>query len=97
MQIRKFEFIVELMCFAKFDSQLFLHHLTMSPQRRCVVFKLNSKETFIDQAVDVVLNAVRSVFQNYVESLKNSGNFNSVTQKIVFNLAKNLVLKWLSE
>ena len=61
------------------------------------MFKLNSKETFIDQAVDVVLNAVRSVFQNYVESLKNSGNFNSVTQKIVFNLAKNLVLKWLSE
>ena len=62
-----------------------------------MVFKLKSKETFIDQAVDVVLNAVRSLFQNYVESLKNSGNFNSVAQKIVFNLAKNLVLKQLSE
>ena len=54
-------------------------------------------QALIGQAVDIVLNAVRSVFQTYVESLKNSGNFTSEAQKIVFNLAKNLVLKQLSE
>ncbi len=62
-----------------------------------MVFKLKSKETLIGQAVGIVLNAVRSVFQTYVESLKNSGNFNSEAQKIAFNLAKSLVLKQLSE
>lgn len=54
-------------------------------------------QALISQAVDIVLNAVRSVFQTYVELLKNSGNFTSEAQKIAFNLAKNLVLKQLSE
>ena len=54
-------------------------------------------QVLIGQAVDIVLNAVRSVFQTYVESLKNSGNFTSEAQKIAFNLAKSLVLKQLSE
>lgn len=54
-------------------------------------------QALIGQAVDIVLNAVRSVFQTYVESLKNSGNFTNEAQKIAFNLAKNLVLKQLSE
>ena len=54
-------------------------------------------QAIIGQAVDIVLNAVGSVFQTYVESLKNSGSFTSEAQKIAFNLAKNLVLKQLSE
>lgn len=54
-------------------------------------------QALIGQAVDIVLNAVRSVFQTNVESLKNSGNFTSEAQKIAFNLAKSLVLKQLSE
>ena len=54
-------------------------------------------QALIGQAVDIVLNAVRSVFQTYVESLKNSGNFTNEAQKIAFNLAKSLVLKQLSE
>ena len=53
--------------------------------------------SFLTQASDIVLSAVRSVFQTYVESLKNSGNFTAEAQKIAFNLAKNIVLKQLSE
>ena len=54
-------------------------------------------QKLLDTAVDIVINAVRSVFQTYVESLKNSGNFNADAQKIAFNLAKSIVLKQLSE
>ena len=54
-------------------------------------------QKLLDNAVDIVVNAVRSVFQTYVESLKNSGNFNADAQKIAFNLAKSIVLKQLSE
>lgn len=52
---------------------------------------------FLNQASDIVLNAVRSVFQTYVESLKNSGNFNKEAQAIAFNLAKNIILKQMGE
>ena len=54
-------------------------------------------QKLFDTAVDIVINAVRSVFQTYVESLKNSGNFNADAQKIAFNLAKSIVLKQLSD
>lgn len=54
-------------------------------------------QRLLSGAVDIVVNAVRSVFQTYVESLKNSGNFNSDAQKIAFNLAKSIVLKQLTE
>jgi len=54
-------------------------------------------QNLINGAVDIVLNAVRSVFQTYVEALKESGNFNADAQKIAFNLAKSIVLKQLSE
>lgn len=61
--------------------------------------KIKDEKTasFLSQASDIVLSAVRSVFQTYVESLKNSGNFTAEAQKIAFNLAKNIVLKQLSE
>ena len=48
-------------------------------------------QNLINGAVDIVLNAVRSVFQTYVEALKESGNFNADAQKIAFNLAKSIV------
>ena len=59
--------------------------------------KDEKEQKLLDNAVDIVINAVRSVFQTYVESLKNSGNFNADAQKIAFNLAKSIVLKQLSE
>lgn len=52
---------------------------------------------FLKQASEIVLNAVRSVFQTYVESLKKSGSFNSEAQKIAFNLAKNIITKQMTE
>ena len=59
--------------------------------------KDEKEQNLINGAVDIVLNAVRSVFQTYVEALKESDNFNADAQKIAFNLAKSIVLKQLSE
>ena len=59
--------------------------------------KNNKGKALMEQAVDIVINAVRSVFQTYVESLKNSGNFNKESQTIAFNLAKSLILKQLTD
>lgn len=59
--------------------------------------KNDKGKALMEQAVDIVINAVRSVFQTYVESLKNSGNFNKESQTIAFNLAKSLVLKQLTD
>ena len=66
-------------------------------QRLNTKIKDEKGQKLIEGAVDVVVNAVRSVFQTYVESLKNSGNFNAEAQKIAFNLAKSIVLKQLTE
>ncbi|MCH3976420.1 MAG: hypothetical protein LKE36_02265 [Bacilli bacterium] len=54
-------------------------------------------QALIKQATDVVLNAVRSVFQTYVESLKKSGTFDKEAQVTALNLAKDIVLKQLNE
>lgn len=51
----------------------------------------------LTEATDIVLNAVRSVFQTYVESLKKSGSFNKEAQVQALNLAKDIVLAQLSE
>ena len=59
--------------------------------------KNDKGKALMEQAVDIVINAVRSVFQTYVESLKNSGNFNKESQTIAFNLAKSLILKQLTD
>lgn len=61
--------------------------------------KINDEkgQALIKQATDVVLNAVRSVFQTYVESLKKSGTFDKEAQVTALNLAKDIVLKQLNE
>ncbi len=46
---------------------------------------------FLKQASEIVLSAVRSVFQTYVESLKNSGSFNKDAQAIAFNKAYSII------
>lgn len=50
----------------------------------------------LTEASEIVLNAVRSVFQTYVESLKNSGSFDNDAQIEALNLAKNIALSQLS-
>lgn len=64
---------------------------------------LNSKikdekaKEFLSKATTVVTNAVRAVFQTYVESLKKSGNFGAEAQLEALNKAKDIVLSQLSE
>ena len=52
--------------------------------------------TLIKQATDIVLNAVRSVFQTYVESLKKSGDFGKDAQLEALNKAKAIITSELS-
>lgn len=52
---------------------------------------------FLKRACEIVLNAVRSVFQTYVESLKNSGSFNQDAQAIAFNKAKAIILNQMTQ
>ena len=64
---------------------------------------LNSKikdekaRELLTQATGVVTNAVRAVFQTYVESLKKSGNFGAEAQLEALNKAKDIALSQLSE
>ena len=48
-------------------------------------------------ATDIVVNAVRSVFQTYVESLKASGSFNAEAQLIALNKAKDIALEQMTD
>lgn len=64
---------------------------------------LNSKikdekaRELLSQATAVVTNAVRAVFQTYVDSLKKSGNFGAEAQLEALNKAKDIALSQLSE
>ena len=48
-------------------------------------------------ATTIVLNAGRSVFQTYVESLKASGSFNAEAQKTALSKAKDIALSQLGD
>ena len=64
---------------------------------------LNSKiknekaRDILAQATEVVTNAVRAVFQTYVDSLKKSDNFGKEAQIDALNKAKELTLTQLSD
>ena len=64
---------------------------------------LNSKikderaKTLLEKANGIVLDAVRSVFQTYVESLKASGSFDSQAQSIALGKAKVIIESELTE
>ena len=47
-------------------------------------------------ATTIVTNAVRSVFQTYVEALKKSGSFDAESQKIALTKAKDEALSQMS-
>lgn len=51
----------------------------------------------LSDATTVVTNAVRCVFQTYVEALKKEGNFNKDAQAIALNKARELTLNQLSK
>lgn len=46
----------------------------------------------LSDATNIVLNAVRSVSQTYVDSLKSSGSFNKEAQEIALNKAKEIAM-----
>ena len=50
----------------------------------------------LTQATEIVVTAVKSVFQTYVESLKNSGSFDKDAQLEALNKAKTIVTSELT-
>ena len=54
--------------------------------------KNNKAADLLTTATTIVINAVRSVFQTYVEALKKEGNFNKDAQIIALNKAKDIAL-----
>ena len=48
-------------------------------------------------ATDIVTNAVRSVFQTYVETLKKNGTFDKESQKVALIKAKNDALAQMTD
>lgn len=59
--------------------------------------KDEKEQVLLKQATDIVVNAVRSVFQTYVEGLKKSGGFDKDAQIYALTLAKDTALKQLTE
>lgn len=50
----------------------------------------------LSTATNIVLNAVRSVFQTYVESLKASGTFDAAAQTTALTKAKDITTAQIS-
>lgn len=48
-------------------------------------------------ATDIVMNAVRSVFQTYVETLKKNGTFDKESQKVALIKAKDDAIAQMSD
>lgn len=53
--------------------------------------------TYLTTATNIVVNAVRSVFQTYVESLKESGTFDNAAQVLALQRAKEITLAQLGD
>lgn len=51
----------------------------------------------LSTAADIVTNAVRSVFQTYVEALKKTGSFDKEAQENALKKAKEVALSQMSE
>ena len=59
--------------------------------------KNNKAADLLTTATTIVINAVRSVFQNYVEALKKEGSFNKDAQIIALNKAKDIALTQMTD
>lgn len=51
----------------------------------------------IGTATEIVINAVKSVFQTYVDSLKKEGKFDKESQLIALNKAKDVAISQMTE
>ena len=59
--------------------------------------KNNKAADLLTTATTIVINAVRSVFQTYVEALKKEGCFNKDAQIIALNKAKDIALTQMTD
>ncbi len=59
--------------------------------------KDNELAKLLAEATTIVTNAVRAVFQTYVESLKAEGKFDAQSQSVALTKAKEIALKQMSE
>ena len=59
--------------------------------------KNNKAVDLLTTATTIVINAVRSVFQTYVEALKKEGSFNKDAQIIALNKAKDIALTQMTD
>ena len=59
--------------------------------------KNNKAADVLTTAPTIVINAVRSVFQTYVEALKKEGSFNKDAQIIALNKAKDIALTQMTD
>ena len=59
--------------------------------------KNNKAADLLTTATTIVINAVTSVFQTYVEALKKEGSFNKVAQIIALNKAKDIALTQITD
>ena len=59
--------------------------------------KNNKAADLLTTSTTIVINAVRSVFQTYVEALKKEGSFNKDAQIIALNKAKDIALTRMTD
>ena len=59
--------------------------------------KNNKAADLLTTATTIVINAVRSVFQTYVEQVKKDGSFNKDAQIIALNKAKDIALTQMTD
>ena len=59
--------------------------------------KNEKANNILETATNIVINAVKSVFQTYVDSLKKEGKFDKESQLVALNKAKDVAISQMSE
>lgn len=57
----------------------------------------NKAANFLSTATTIIINAVRSVFQTYVEALKKEDKFDEASQKLALLKARDIVLNQMTD
>lgn len=59
--------------------------------------KNNKAANFLSTAITIIINAVRSVFQTYVEALKKEDKFDEASQKLALLKARDIALNQMTD
>lgn len=59
--------------------------------------KNNKAANFLSAATTIIINAVRSVFQTYVEALKKEDKFDEASQKLALLKARDIALNQMTD